>query len=180
MKKCLFILAVIATLTPLANAQIYFTQRTSTDDINPGDANFNGASTLYSIYSVANATNIGDTTSGSTAIRSGYSNLSFYNTGGEVTTLNMATGASTFTFPTSNLNGTTTITYTTGATGFGSSFLQKGVSSTGLSTLEFLGGGNGFLDQGGTQPAIFNFSVITLLGPHRPTTLTEVTLRLGW
>jgi hypothetical protein len=142
------LLPCLLAALPLAGyGQISYSNRTSTYQIDPGTSSFGNASAFYSVGFDLTATNQGDSGTGDFAVKSGYSNFQVANTGGAVTTIDPTTGVGLISFPTSNLSGTTTFSYDTGATGFGSSFLQQS-SANDLSTLEFSGGGFGIVEAG--------------------------------
>jgi hypothetical protein len=100
---------------------------------------------------------MGDSNTGSLSLKPGYTNLQVQNFGGTVQTLDLVASTSTFTFPTSNLTGESILSYNSAAsTSFTNGFLETGVSN-GLNTLEFQGGGFGFLDAG--KPFTLNVNI---------------------
>lgn len=133
-----------------ALADVHFDERTSNYTIDFSNLSFANAIDYYSVTAQLHADETGDTNTGPLVLRAVADNLEVGGTGGAQVTYNSGTGNVTMAFPGSNLTGAVDFSYSSPASNsFTNGFLVSGVTNH-YDTLEFDGGGYGFLDNGNT------------------------------
>jgi hypothetical protein len=145
------LLAALSMVASFASADVHYNARTSDYQINYSNLSFGSASAQYDITAMVSADAKGDSNIQTPiTVRTLATNVTSFGTGGSTFSYNSAASSATTTFSGNELTGVDHLNYKTAlGTNFTDSYLVAGVTN-GLHTLEFNGGGFGFLDNGKT------------------------------